>query len=253
MKSIIIFFVILVAGASLKSYSQNCAEYILKFSNEKNGNYSKDIQSKSGLFKKGQAHKLNIVFSEGKDYLVKFYNSVPNNKVTYSMKSSSGEVLYTYDNIQIYKDLEVKEKALKEKNKEKEDMGKVDEEEWAAYKKDFNKKAKEVADLKAAILKDRNTVPSCEFSITSAVNCEIEVTLADVEPASPTSCIAVLVLSKPGEGTGFQDDAFTKAKKDKTDRDEKAKAKAKDEADAKAKAEADAKAKAEADKKKKKR
>lgn len=253
MKNISAILTILFAGISFLSMSQNCNDYILKFSNDKAVTQSKfraDPQSKSGLFKKGQNHKLNIVFSEGKDYVVKFYNSNALNKVTYKMMTESGEVLFNYDNFTIQKQLKDKEEELKQKQKIISE-GADSKEAEKSLKEERNAIAKEVGDLRNAVLKDKNSVPSIDFNITSTVNCVIEVTLEDVETTTPTSCIAVLVLAKASEGPGFQDDTYSKVQKE-MDARKKAEADAKAAAEAKAKADADAKAEAEKKKKKKK-
>ena len=253
MKNITAILTIILAGFSLVTMSQNCNDYVLRFSNDKavtQSKYRADSQSKSGLFKKGQNHTLNIVFSEGKDYVVKFYNSVAQNKVTYKMMTESGEVLFNYDNFTLQKQMKEKEEELKQKQKIISE-GVDSKEEEKALKDERNAIAKEVSDLRNAITKDKNSVPSVDFNVTSTVNCVIEVTLEDTEPSTPTSCIAVLILAKGAEGPGFQDDTYSKVQKEMEAR-KKAETEAKAAADAKAKAEADAKAEAEKKKKKKK-
>ncbi len=254
MKKISAILTIILAGFTLVSMSQNCNDYILKFSNDKavtQSKYRADPQSKSGLFKKGQSHTLNIVFSEGKDYVVKFYNSVPQNKVTYKMTTESGEVLYNYDNFTLQKQLKEKEEELKQKQKivsEGSDSKEADQ----SARTERNAISKEVGDLKLVIDKDKRTVPSVDFSITATVNCIIEVTLEDAEPTTPTSCIATLILTKPSEGPGFADDTFSKVQKELNSAREKANADAKAKAAAAAQAKADADAANAATKKKKK-
>ncbi|HBX49998.1 MAG: hypothetical protein A2309_11950 [Bacteroidetes bacterium RIFOXYB2_FULL_35_7] len=249
MKHLSLILAIFITGFSNYSWGQ-CSDYILKFGNDRKGGYSRDVQSKSGLFKKGQSHKLNIVFSEGKDYEIRFYNSNPKNKVQYKM-TAGGDVLFNYDNFHLQQELAVQKEEMKKQKDVLEENDGFDDEE-GTMKKKMQEIAKKIAEINAAILKDNNTVPSCPFSITSTVNVEVEVTLVDTEPKTPTSCIAVLVLSKNSEGEGFQDDAFTKGKKMKEKQEEEAKAKK--EADAKAKADEEAAKKAaEADKSKKKK
>ncbi|MBI5219307.1 MAG: hypothetical protein HY958_10295 [Bacteroidia bacterium] len=252
MKRITLFLSIFIAGLVMVSFSQNCNDYILKFGNDKaSSGFAKDVQSKSGLFKKGQSHKLNIVFSKNKDFVLKFYNSMPQNKVSYKMMTEAGEVLFNYDNYHLQKELKEKEEALKQKQMICNEAKSRDEED--AIRKEMKDMAAEVTNLKTAVQKDKNTVPTSELvSVTDPVNVVVEVTLEDTETPTSTSCIAVLVLNRPSEGEGFQDDQFTKVQKEAEARKTKQDADAKTAADAKAKADAEAKEKAEVDKKKKK-
>jgi hypothetical protein len=168
--------------------------------------WKRDSQSKTGFFTKGQSSVLKIVLYEGKDYKIRFFQSALDNQTAYKVKVN-GQQVYSLDPTEANNAANViaeKRSALEKLiatleslsgKKLQQVQAQVDalKAEIAKLEADYYKKYSDSSGAQQA---------SCNLSVTSTVDCEIEVNVLDVQKNTNT-CIGILIMNRISPKIGF--------------------------------------------------